>query len=107
MPLTVFNSLTCWNPISAAPLATVTKEPPVTSTPKLPLPEAVEDSVSGYLVPPLDVEAWGEALGRLESDTESERLGRGAGELWARHYSPERGLDALEAAYRDAMAARG
>jgi glycosyltransferase involved in cell wall biosynthesis len=64
------------------------------------LPELVEDGESGLLVTPNDVSEWRAALERLTDDAESERLGARAWHLWKQHYSPERGLANLEAAYR-------
>jgi glycosyltransferase involved in cell wall biosynthesis len=65
------------------------------------LPEAVEDGVCGRLVPPDRPELWAEAV-RFMDEEESTRLGAGAFRLWQERYSPERGLDALEHAYRTA-----
>ena len=67
------------------------------------LPEAVENGVSGRLVPPDDAQAWAEAARSLD-DVESLRLGAGALRLWAERFSPERGLEGLETAYRGAVA---
>ena len=67
------------------------------------LSEAVEDEVSGRLVPPDVPAAWAEAMRALD-DVASSRLGGGAYAAWRDRYSPERGLEALEFAYRDAMA---
>jgi len=71
------------------------------------LPELVRENVSGYLVPLGDAAGWADRICALEDDTTSERLGEGARTLWAERYSPERGLDGLEQAYRKAMAVRG
>jgi glycosyltransferase involved in cell wall biosynthesis len=67
------------------------------------LPEAVADGVSGRLVPLDDATAWAEAAGSLD-DTESLRLGAGALRLWEERFSPARGLEGLETAYRGAVA---
>jgi glycosyltransferase involved in cell wall biosynthesis len=67
------------------------------------LPEAVADGLSGRLVPPDDATAWAEAMGSLD-DAESLRLGVGALRLWDERFSPERGLNGLETAYREAVA---
>lgn len=69
------------------------------------LPETVEDGVTGYLVPPEDAAAWADVVERLTDDRESERLGEGAQRRWLRLHSPERGLEGLESAYREALAA--
>jgi glycosyltransferase involved in cell wall biosynthesis len=69
------------------------------------LPEAVSDGVTGYLAPPDDPEAWAGLAERLMDDRESERLGEGAWAAWSEWFTPEVGLRALEAAYRDAVAA--
>jgi glycosyltransferase involved in cell wall biosynthesis len=67
------------------------------------LEELVKDRESGLLVPPRDEQAWSEAIERLLDNREAERLGEGAYRLWQEHYSPEKGLKALEAAYRRAQ----
>jgi glycosyltransferase involved in cell wall biosynthesis len=67
------------------------------------LPEAVIDGISGLLAAPDDAKAWAEAAGSLDDDT-SVRLGAGALGLWGERFSPEQGLDGLEAAYRGAVA---
>ena len=67
------------------------------------LPEAVADGVSGRLAPPNDAKAWAEVVSSLD-DAESHRLGAGAFRLWEERFSPERGLEGLEAAYRGAVA---
>lgn len=69
--------------------------------------ELVPDGVTGVLVPVEDAAAWHEAARRLRDDAVSEQLGEAAHGLWAQRFGPERGLAALEAAYRDALAARG
>lgn len=67
------------------------------------LPELVEDGESGLLVEPSDVPAWQAALERLTDEAESERMGAHAWHLWKQHFSPERGLENLEAAYRSSL----
>ena len=67
------------------------------------LPELVEDGSSGILVRPGDVAAWAAAVERLTDDAEAERMGERAWRLWQEHYSPERGLENLEAAYHAAL----
>jgi glycosyltransferase involved in cell wall biosynthesis len=69
------------------------------------LPEAVADGVSGYLAEPDDADAWAEVSARLLDDAESRRLGEGALQLWNERHSPASGLEALELAYTDALAA--
>jgi glycosyltransferase involved in cell wall biosynthesis len=67
------------------------------------LPEAVPPD-SGLLVAPGDAGAWSHAVETLLDDRESERLGQGAWRTWRDRYSPERGLQNLEDAYRRAVA---
>jgi glycosyltransferase involved in cell wall biosynthesis len=67
------------------------------------LPELIEDGSSGVLVRPGDVAAWAAAVERLTEDTEAERMGERAWRLWQERYSPERGLENLEAAYRASL----
>jgi glycosyltransferase involved in cell wall biosynthesis len=71
------------------------------------LEEAVTDDISGWLLPHDDPAAWAAAAERLSDDAEAERLGAGAFEIWETSFSPERGLAGLEAAYEEALAARG
>ena len=68
------------------------------------LPELIEDDRSGILVSPGDLAGWAAAVGQLETDREAERMGERARRLWREHYSPERGLQNLEAAYEMALA---
>jgi glycosyltransferase involved in cell wall biosynthesis len=67
------------------------------------LSEVVEDDVSGYLVDAGDPDAWAAALRILEDDATSTRLGEGARRLWQEHYSPDGGLQQLEARYQEAV----
>jgi glycosyltransferase involved in cell wall biosynthesis len=71
------------------------------------LPELVEEGESGLLADPDDVLAWGRALERLCDDAESERMGAHARHLWKERYSPERGLENLEEAYRLSLTTNG
>jgi glycosyltransferase involved in cell wall biosynthesis len=68
------------------------------------LPEVVIDGETGLLVDPADERAWSDAVLRLLDDGEAERLGEGAYRCWKDHYSPKRGLQLLEVAYREALA---
>jgi glycosyltransferase involved in cell wall biosynthesis len=69
------------------------------------LPEVVRDGVTGLLLPRGDESAWAEAMQRFD-DSESERMGRNALQLWNQHYGPKTGLARLEEAYRIALAWR-
>lgn len=71
------------------------------------LVEAVEDNVSGLLLPFDDADAWAKAAERLMDGSEAERLGAGAFATWEQKFSPARGLAGLEAAYEEALDARG
>jgi glycosyltransferase involved in cell wall biosynthesis len=70
------------------------------------LADAVDDGGTGYLVPPEDAAAWAEASTKLLDVEVSERLGDGALRRWRERHSPEVGLEALEQAYEEALAAR-
>ena len=69
------------------------------------LPSLIEDGESGLLVPLDDVGAWASALERLSVDTQSERMGERAWRLWEERFSPVRGLENLEAAYKRSLLA--
>jgi len=69
------------------------------------LVDAVDDGVTGLLVPPGDVQALRGALVRLLEDTElRRRLGAAARERALREFSFERATDELLAVYEDALA---
>lgn len=70
------------------------------------LSELVADGTSGLLVPPRNPDALRDAVARLLDDAVSERLGAGALRMWHENYSPERSLEGLESAYRDAIGSR-
>lgn len=63
------------------------------------MPELVRHGVSGLVVPANDVSAWDRALGQLDDDRESTRLGIGAFLDWQQRYSPLQARAHLEAAY--------
>jgi glycosyltransferase involved in cell wall biosynthesis len=67
------------------------------------LPELVENGRSGFVVPPRELEAWAAAMDDLLADEEAVRLGEGGWQLWNERFSPERGLEGLEEAYRRAI----
>jgi len=68
------------------------------------LADAVEDGVTGVLVPPRDPAALRAALERLLSDPDlRRRLGEAGREAAARRFSWEAATDATIVAYRDAV----
>jgi glycosyltransferase involved in cell wall biosynthesis len=67
------------------------------------IPELVQESNSGVLVPAGDIEALRLAVSRLLDNRESLRLGEGAFRLWLKRLTPEQGLQALEKSYATAM----
>jgi glycosyltransferase involved in cell wall biosynthesis len=69
------------------------------------LPEFVDEGTSGLLVPPGNVQALRRAAAHLVSDQASVELGDGAYRLWAKRWTPEHGLRALEEAYARAATA--
>jgi glycosyltransferase involved in cell wall biosynthesis len=71
------------------------------------LAEVVEDGFSGFLSNPGEPESLTAALERLLVDEESERLGEGAYQLWAKRYTPERNLKDLQSIYGESMLAVG
>jgi glycosyltransferase involved in cell wall biosynthesis len=64
------------------------------------VPELVEDSVTGLLLPAFGAADVANAAERLLDDAEAERMGDAAWTAWRDRYSPERGLANLEEAYR-------
>jgi len=60
--------------------------------------------MTGLLLPARDISGWRQAVERLEDDSESERMGKAAWELWAESYSPRKALAAIEDCYRKAVA---
>jgi glycosyltransferase involved in cell wall biosynthesis len=66
------------------------------------LPEVVRHGRSGVLVRHDDLAAWRRAFQQLGDDSESQRLGGGAHDLWSSEFTPARGLRNLEAAYERA-----
>ncbi|MDW8339479.1 MAG: glycosyltransferase family 4 protein [Thermoleophilia bacterium] len=70
------------------------------------LGELVVDGVTGFTVSPADPNAWRDAVRRLLDDEVSLRLGAGARACWQERFTPERALDLLERAYREALAER-
>jgi glycosyltransferase involved in cell wall biosynthesis len=67
------------------------------------LPEAVDDGITGLVVPPSDIGAWTGAIDQLLEDSESERMGKAGWELWAERYTPEKALFTIEECYRKAI----
>lgn len=67
------------------------------------LPDLIIEEESGLLVTPGDGTAWAQAANRLLDDEAAIRLGEGAHRMWQERFSPERGLAALEEAYREAV----
>jgi glycosyltransferase involved in cell wall biosynthesis len=75
---------------------------PVVTTPVGGIPEVVQSTRNGLLVPPQDIDALEKALATvLDSPAERERLGTEARETIARHFSLSVTLDKLAAIYRD------
>jgi glycosyltransferase involved in cell wall biosynthesis len=70
------------------------------------LPDLVIEGQTGSLVAPGDPPAWAAAAERLIDDDVSSRLGDGAYRQWEERYNPKRALEALEEAYREAIALR-
>jgi glycosyltransferase involved in cell wall biosynthesis len=71
------------------------------------IPEAVRDSVNGLLVPPGDVRALGEAVGRLLRDPAlSRRMGRSGRSLMRREFSVDAMAEGNLAIYRELLGER-
>jgi glycosyltransferase involved in cell wall biosynthesis len=67
------------------------------------LAEVVEDGVTGLVLRPGDAGAWALAVERVFRDSEDERMGQAAWEQWSERFTPEKGLQNLESAYRKAL----
>ena len=67
------------------------------------LPEVVENMVTGLVLPPEKPEAWAQGVEHLLDDSESERMGSSAREVWASRFTPERGLADIESIYQRAL----
>ncbi len=65
--------------------------------------EVVVEEETGLLVEPGDARGWEDAVRRLSDDHEACRLGEAAYGRWKERFSPERGLELLENAYRQAL----
>lgn len=67
--------------------------------------DIVRHGETGFLVPPRDVAAWAETLGRVAADRPlAERLGQGGRDVALAEYARDTALDRTEAAYREAQA---
>jgi glycosyltransferase involved in cell wall biosynthesis len=72
------------------------------------IPEAVRDGVNGLLVPPGDVAALTQAIGRLLRDPDlAQRLGRAGRELMLREFSVDAMVEGNLAVYRQVLAEEG
>jgi glycosyltransferase involved in cell wall biosynthesis len=69
------------------------------------LSEAVEDGISGLLLPPDDAETWARGVRELLDDRRNLALGAAAYELWQRNYRPDAAIRRLEASYEAAREA--
>jgi glycosyltransferase involved in cell wall biosynthesis len=67
------------------------------------LPDLVAHGTSGLVVPPHDVRAWTDAVGRLGDEAEAQRMGEEAWRTWSELYSPDRALRELVAVYEDVV----
>ena len=80
---------------------------PVVSTPIGAIAEAVQDEVTGVLVPPRDADALAAALARLMDDAALRRRMGDAGRAMAlERFGLDRMLDGMERVFRDVVAAR-
>ncbi|HXF97246.1 MAG TPA: glycosyltransferase family 4 protein [Gaiellaceae bacterium] len=70
------------------------------------LPDVIADGETGFTVAFGDDEGWRTAARAFADDHVAMRLGAAAYERWRTEYSPERGLELLEFAYREALAER-
>lgn len=67
------------------------------------LPEVIDDGINGLLVPPGDAPRFVSAVTHLVTDPAARRRLADAGPERARAFSPERMVDAVQAAYRDVL----
>ena len=99
--LDVFVLPSLWEGMPIAVLEAMMMGLPVIATAVSGTPEAVEDSVTGVLIPARDPHALADAMARLAAD-EAERLRMGAAGRAAaeERFTPERTVSETEAAYR-------
>jgi glycosyltransferase involved in cell wall biosynthesis len=77
---------------------------PVLANRKGALPTIVSDGATGVLVDPERPDDWPQAAMRLLDDETAVTMGNAAYAEWRAHFSPERGIEGLEAAYTAATA---
>lgn len=78
---------------------------PVVSTTTGSIPDVIGDGESGFLVPPRDVDALSDRIGRLLADPELRAaMGRRGRQRVERSYSIDRMVDELERVYRQVIA---
>ncbi len=102
----VFAMPSTWEGFGVAALEAEAMEVPVVASNIHGIPDVVEDSVSGILVPPKDVDALSRALLRLLRDAEERRrTGRAGRELVASRYSWTESTRRMEALYDELLSA--
>lgn len=103
----VFAMPSTWEGFGVAALEAEAMEVPVVASAVHGLPDAVEDGLTGVLVPPRDVPALTAALRRLLGDeTLRRRMGRAAREFVARRYSWTTNAAQMDALYRNLLGQR-
>jgi glycosyltransferase involved in cell wall biosynthesis len=104
-PLDAFVLPSLWEGLPMAVLEAMAMGLPVVASAVNGTPEAVEDGVTGYLVPPADPVRLAERLEAIAADGEArEAMGRAAREAARSRFGVERMVDQLEAVYRAAAA---
>jgi glycosyltransferase involved in cell wall biosynthesis len=104
-PLDVFVLPSLWEGLPMAVLEAMAMGLPVVASSVNGTPEAVEEGVTGYLVPPGDPVRLADRLEAIAADGETRAaMGRAAREAARSRFGVERMVDRLEAVYRGAAA---
>ena len=93
LPLVLLEAFACGTPVAASRVGGI--------------PEALDHSVQGVLLPPEDADAWSGALGELLGNEERRRqMGSAARRRWEERFTAEAMAERIEALLREAIESR-